>query len=140
MTSRRFELEVLPAAATNVPGGRDVFIETDVAPDEVYVQSQLVYTFRIYRAVEFLEAKLSDFAPEGAVTHRLGKDTTYTRVVGGRRYRVIETPLRGIPAGERAARPARAPARRAHCRGGGRAGHGPPVRRGAPDASRVAAR
>ena len=90
MTSPAIELEVLPAAATNVPGGRDVFIETDVAPDEVYVQSQLVYTFRIYRAVEFLEAKLSDFAPEGAVTHRLGKDTTYTRVVGGRRYRVIE--------------------------------------------------
>ena len=90
MTSPAIELEVLPAVATNVPGGRDVFIETDVAPDEVYVQSQLVYTFRIYRAVEFLEAKLSDFAPEGAVTHRLGKDTTYTRVVGGRRYRVIE--------------------------------------------------
>ena len=90
MTSPAIELEVLPAAATNVPGGRDVFIETDVAQDEVYVQSQLVYTFRIYRAVEFLEARLSDFAPEGAVTHRLGKDTTYTRVVGSRRYRVIE--------------------------------------------------
>ena len=90
MTSPAIELEVLPAAAANVPGGRDVFIETDVAPDEVYVQSQLVYTCRIYRAVEFFEATLSDFAPEGAVTHRLGKDATYTRIAGGRRYRVIE--------------------------------------------------
>ena len=90
MTTPAIALEVLPAAAADAPGGADVFIETDVAPDEVYVQSQLVYTFRIYRAVEFLEAALSDFAPEGAVTHRLGKDATYTRVVGGRRYRVIE--------------------------------------------------
>ena len=90
MISPAIELEVFPAATVNVPGGRDVFIETDVAPDEVYVQSQLVYTFRIYRAVEFFEATLSDFAPEGAVTHRLGKDATYTRIAGGRRYRVIE--------------------------------------------------
>ena len=90
MTTPAVALEVLPAAAANAPGGADVFIETDVAPEEVYVQSQLVYTFRIYRAVEFLEARLSDFAPEGAVTHRLGKDATYTRIAGGRRYRVIE--------------------------------------------------
>ena len=90
MTSPAIELEVLPAAAADVPGARDVFLETDFAPEEVYVQSQLTYTLRIYRAVEFLEATLSDFAPDGAVTHRLGKDATYTRVVGGRRYRVIE--------------------------------------------------
>ena len=90
MTIPALALEVLPAPAANdASSARDVFIETDVAP-EVYVQSQLTYTIRIYRAVEFLEATLSDFAPEGAVTHRLGKDATYTRVIDGRRYRVIE--------------------------------------------------
>ena len=90
MTIPALALEVLPAPAANdASSARDVFIETDVAP-EVYVQSQLTYTIRIYRAVEFLEATLSDFAPEGAVTHRLGKDTTYTRIIDGRRYRVIE--------------------------------------------------
>ena len=90
MTSPAIELMVLPAVAGSVPGERDIFIETDVTPEEVYVQSQLTYTLRIYRAVEFLEASLSDFAPEGVVIHRLGKDATYTRVVGSRRYRVIE--------------------------------------------------
>ena len=90
MTGPAIDLEVLPAAASDAAGGRDVFIETDLTPEEVYVQSQLTYTLRIYRAVEFLEAALSDFVPEGAVTHRLGKDATYTRVIGGRRYRVIE--------------------------------------------------
>ena len=91
MTGPAVVLEVLPAPAANdVSSARDVFIETDAAPEDVYVQSQLTYTIRIYRAVEFLEASLSDFAPEGAVTHRLGKDATYTRVIDGRRYRVIE--------------------------------------------------
>ena len=91
MTSPAIVLEVLPApAADEASSARDVFIETDVAPEDVYVQSQLTYTIRIYRAVEFLEAALSEFAPEGAVTHRLGKDATYTKVIDGRRYRVIE--------------------------------------------------
>ena len=91
MTSPAIVLEVLPApAADEASSARDVFIETDVAPEDVYVQSQLTYTIRIYRAVEFLEAVLSEFAPEGAVTHRLGKDATYTKVIDGRRYRVIE--------------------------------------------------
>ena len=91
MTGPAIVLEVLPAPAANdASSARDVFIETDVVPEAVYVQSQLTYTIRIYRAAEFLEAALSDFAPEGAVTHRLGKDATYTRVIDGRRYRVIE--------------------------------------------------
>ena len=91
MTSPAIVLEVLPApAADEASSAREIFIETDVAPEDVYVQSQLTYTVRIYRAVEFLEATLSDFATENAVTHRLGKDATYTRVIDGRRYRVIE--------------------------------------------------
>ena len=91
MTGPALVLEVLPApAAGEASPARGVFIETDFEPEEVYVQAQLTYTVRIYRAVEFLEASLSDFAPENAVTHRLGKDTTYTRTIEGRRYRVIE--------------------------------------------------
>ena len=85
MTSPAIVLEVLPApAADEASSAREIFIETDVAPEDVYVQSQLTYTVRIYRAVEFLEATLSDFATENAVTHRLGKDATYTRVIDGR--------------------------------------------------------
>ena len=90
MTSPAVELEVLPASSTAARPVRDVFLEVEVTPPEVYVQSQLVCVLRIYRAAEFLEAKLSDFDPDGAVTYRLGKDATYAKVVDGRRYRVIE--------------------------------------------------
>ena len=84
------ELEVLPPASTAPQSARDVFLEVEVTPREAYVQSQIVCVLRIYRAAEFLDAKLSDFNPDAAVTYRLGKDATYAKVVDGRRYRVIE--------------------------------------------------
>ena len=90
MTSPALEIEVLPAPTTAAQSARDVFLEVDATPRDVYVQSQILCVLRIYRAAEFLDAKLSEFAPEGAVTHRLGKDSTYATVVDGRRYRVIE--------------------------------------------------
>ena len=90
MTSPAIELEVLPSSSTAARSARDVFLEVAVTPRELYVQSQLVCVLRIYRAAEFLEAKLADFDPAGAVTHRLGNDSTYTKVIDGRRYRVIE--------------------------------------------------
>ena len=90
-TSPTLELEVLPSSSSSsARSARDVFLEVEVTPREVYVQAQLVYVLRIYRAAEFLEAKLSDFEPDGAVTHRLGRDSTYSRTIDGRRYRIIE--------------------------------------------------
>ena len=89
MTSPAVELEVLPSSAA-ARSARDVFLEVEVTPREVYVQAQLVCVLRVYRAAEFLEAKLSDFDPDQAVTYRLGRDSTYSKVIDGRRYRVIE--------------------------------------------------
>ena len=89
MTSPAIELEVLPSSAA-ARSARDVFLEVEVTPRETYVQAQLVYVLRVYRAAEFLEAKLSDFDPDQAVTYRLGRDSTYSKVIDGRRYRVIE--------------------------------------------------
>ena len=97
MTSPAIALEVLPSSSTAAPSARDVFLEVEVTPREVYVQSQIVCVLRIYRAAEFLEATLSDFAPDEAVTHRLGRDSTYARVVDGRRYRVIERRFAVLP-------------------------------------------
>ena len=90
MASPTIKLEVLSASSTAARSVRDVFLEMEVKRREVYVQAQLVCVLRIYRAAEFLEAKLSDFDPEGAVTYRLGNDATYAKAIDGRRYRVIE--------------------------------------------------
>ena len=90
MTSPAIELEVLPSSSAAARSARDVFLEVEVTPREVYVQAQLVCVLRVYRAAEFLEAKLSDFDPGQAVTHRLDRDSTYSKAIDGRRYRVIE--------------------------------------------------
>ena len=90
MASSAVELEVLSSSSTAPQSARDVFLEVEVTPREVYVQSQIVCVLRIYRAAEFLDAKVSDLNPDTAVTFRLGKDSTYAKVVDGRRYRVIE--------------------------------------------------
>ena len=90
ITSPALEIEVLPSASPATRSARDVFLEMEVTPREVYVQAQLVCVLRIYRAAEFLEAKLSDFVPDGAVTHRLGNDSSYSKTIDGRRYRIIE--------------------------------------------------
>ena len=90
MTSPAVELEVLPSSSAAARSARDVFLEVEVTPREAYVQAQLVCVLRVYRAAEFLEAKLSDFDPDQAVTYRLGRDSTYSKVIDGRRYRVIE--------------------------------------------------
>ena len=90
MTSPAIELEVVPSSSNAARAARDVFLEVEATPREVYVQSQLVCVLRIYRAAEFLDATLSDFSPDRAVTHRLGKDSTDARIIDGRRYRVIE--------------------------------------------------
>ena len=113
MTSPVIALEVLPASSTAARSGRDVFLEAEVTPREVYVQSQLVFVLRIYRAAEFLEAQLSDFAPDGAVTYRLGKDSTYAKAIDGRRYRIIERRFAVFP---QASGPLRLPAVRLDAR------------------------
>ena len=97
MTSPALDIEVLPAPTAAAQSARDVFLEVEVTPRDVYVQSQILCVLRIYRAAEFLDAKLSELAPEGAVTHRLGKDSTYSTTVDGRRYRVIERRYAVIP-------------------------------------------
>ena len=90
MTSPAIELEVLPASSAAAGAARDVFLEVEVTPREVYVQAQIVCVLRVYRAAEFLEAKLSELDLDQAVTYRLGRDSTYSRIIDGRRYRIIE--------------------------------------------------
>ena len=69
---------------------RDIYLEMEVAPREVYVQEQITCVLRIYRAVEFFDAQIANFEPQGAVVHRLGRDSMYSRAIDGRRYDVIE--------------------------------------------------
>lgn len=71
---------------------KEIFLRAGASPDNPYVQSQVTYTLKLYRAVPTSNAVLDD--PEivqgDAVIERIGEDKVYLTHVNGRRYRVVE--------------------------------------------------
>jgi hypothetical protein len=82
-------LRVLPSAAVG-DSAADLFLEADLDRSDPYVQSQVLLTLRLYSAVDIIEGSLAEPQIENAMVERVGKDTSYESLRGGRRYRVIE--------------------------------------------------
>jgi hypothetical protein len=70
----------------------DIFIEAQVSTTRPYVQSQVIYTLRLYRAVPTANASLDEpqVAKGNAVIERLDEDKNYQTQVNGKRYSVVE--------------------------------------------------
>ncbi|NOY63302.1 MAG: protein BatD [Gammaproteobacteria bacterium] len=81
-------LKVDPQAAAR--GEVDAFIEVTVEPETVYVQGQIALTVQLFFATPLQQGSLPDPQPTNAVVERLGEDTSYETLRGGRRYQVIE--------------------------------------------------
>jgi hypothetical protein len=71
--------------ADNVP----IFIETSVDEQTVYVQSQLMYTLRVYGAVNMQIIDPGEPDVEDALIEKL-EDATFEKVMNGTTYRVFE--------------------------------------------------
>ncbi|MDH3691219.1 MAG: BatD family protein, partial [Gammaproteobacteria bacterium] len=83
-------LKVLAVTTQQADDTQDIFLEVEVEPDTPYVQSQMVYTLRLFHAVNLLDGTLDEPAPQDTVVERLGKDVSFEAHRNGRRYRVIE--------------------------------------------------
>ena len=84
-------LTVQPAVAgTGGKAGDDLYIETSAEPKAPYVQQQVLYTIKLYFALNFSDGGLDDPQADGVAVHKLGQDAYYSAEVGGRRYRVWE--------------------------------------------------
>lgn len=70
--------------------GADIFLESKVDLETAYVQSQIIYTVRLYRAVEIREGSLTEPDLSDAVIERLGEDVTFQTRRDGRLYHVTE--------------------------------------------------
>ena len=79
------------AGSTN-QGTPDIFIEVEAAPEPVYVQAELIYTIKLFRAVATSNETLSEPEPEqgSAIIELLDADRTYDVFDQGRRYAVFE--------------------------------------------------
>jgi len=77
--------------------GKDIFLEATVEPQQPYVQSQIVYTLRLYHAVSILEGHIEDLQISQAVVERVGEDRSFDTVRDGRRYQVVERRYLVVP-------------------------------------------
>ncbi len=68
----------------------DLFLEVEVSPQTVYVQSQLIYTVKLYRRVQMSDGRLSEPELDGAVIQKLGETKNYHTTLQGVDYAVSE--------------------------------------------------
>ncbi len=101
--------------ANEPPGEADVFITSEVDQTEAYVQSQVLYRFKVYRAVATRQEGRRDPAFTGVevLAERAGDERSYEAILNGKAYNVIERVLAIYPqsSGEISISPARFEAR-----------------------------
>ncbi len=88
--SNPVEVQVLPAVVGETPG--DVFMEVQALPATAYVQSEVIYTLRLFRAVNTGRSSLTTPEVTGAeaIVVALGEDREYQTVREGRNFIVLE--------------------------------------------------
>jgi len=73
-------------------GNDDIFLSASVSLENPYVQSQVIYTLKLFRSIPIARASLTD--PEitrgDAVIERIGDDRSYEARIDGKAYQVIE--------------------------------------------------
>jgi hypothetical protein len=75
----------------------DVFVEMSVDSVRPYVQQTVGVTVRLYFAIPLLSGTLDLDTPPGASLQRVGEDVRFERMLGGRRYAVLERHYLLIP-------------------------------------------
>lgn len=71
-------------------GNDEIFLQVEVIPDRPYVQSQVLYTLKLYRRVQITQASLNDPEIKDALVEKLGEDNTYSTRINGMDYWVTE--------------------------------------------------
>ncbi|MFM8340638.1 MAG: BatD family protein [Methylomonas sp.] len=75
---------------SNLTNNEDLFLEVQATPDKPFVQSQVIYSLRLYRRVQIAQASLSEPELKEAVIEKLGEDSNYTTQIKGVDYWVTE--------------------------------------------------
>lgn len=68
----------------------DLFMKVEAGSKNPYVQSQVIYTLRLYRRVDIAQASLGEPELADAVIEKLGDDVNYTTRYNGEQFLVTE--------------------------------------------------
>ena len=97
------------------PGEADVFVASEIDQAETYVQAQILYRIKVYRAVATRQPALREPTISGAevLVELAGDERSYEAVLNGKAYNVVERVIAIYPqeSGEIAISPARFEAR-----------------------------
>ncbi|OAI24451.1 MULTISPECIES: BatD family protein [Methylomonas] len=81
---------VVSASAVDPQQDGDLFLEVTATPEKPYVQSQVIYTLKLFRRVQITQASLGEPEIKDALVEKLGEDDSYTTQVDGVDYWVTE--------------------------------------------------
>lgn len=92
VSSQPISVEVIPAGQTQTAGQhQEVFLETTVDKQTAYLQSAIIYTSKLYLALDFQRGSLTEPKMENANITQLSnqQDEESSEIKNGVRYRVI---------------------------------------------------
>lgn len=67
-----------------------IMLKGEVSKPEVYVQEQVIYTLKLFRAVQTQYASLTEPNVQDAIVEKLGDDHQYESIIDGKRYWILE--------------------------------------------------
>ena len=84
-------IRVLPPSTT-LPGEADIFVTTEVDHTESFVQAQVLYRVKVYRAVATRQPRLSEPSIGGVevLIESAGEERSYESILNGKAYNVVE--------------------------------------------------
>lgn len=89
-SSQPLKVMVNDAAQTTTSSNEDLFLDVQASPEKPYVQSQVLYTLKLFRRVQISQASLNEPEVKDAVVEKLGEDSTYSTQINGEDYWVTE--------------------------------------------------
>jgi len=67
-----------------------IFLETDISSNKIYVQQQIIFTVKLYRAINTHYARLTEPTAGDSIIEKLGDDVQYDKTIDNTRYVVTE--------------------------------------------------
>lgn len=90
--SPSLNIKINKQSSTTSSAEKNLFLEVEVDHSSVYVQAQLIYTVKLFRAVDIQSASLTEpeLSDGDAIIEKLGDDKRYQITRNGVRFAVIE--------------------------------------------------
>jgi len=88
--SQPINIQVIEQGSAGSTQQQDIFVDTQLSSNEVYVQQLVTLTVKLHIGVQLQRGSLSEPSLTGATIEQIGKDQESDGIVNGKRYRIIE--------------------------------------------------